>query len=605
MTTSTITGTITTGVTLTGASFTNPVTVASGASISGPNGVYAAQNWTIQNDGTVSGDTIDSGIHLNGGGGAVTNAASGSISGGAYGVNITGATGTVANYGSIGGGNTGVYVGQGTDAFVKNAGTISGGGLFGVYLAGTEATLANSGAITGSYAAFLDADTANRLIVEVGAVFGGVVKANATAANTIELASSASAGTLSGLGSEYVGFQTVTIDSGASWDVAGSLSAFGGVTVEGFTSHDMIDLTGLAFNAGDRADLNSSTDVLTISDSGGHVLGTIQFNGSVTGDFFHLISDGNSGTFVEDDETPCFCHGTRIRTPKGEVAIEALRIGDLVNVADGPALPVKWIGRRSYRDWQAIGNPDVQPVLFKAGSLADRVPVRDLLVSPQHAMLLDGMLVPARHLVNGISVLKLEDMERIDYFHLELERHAVIFSEGAAAESFADDDSRDAFHNADEYRALYPAEPRRRFVEYCAPRVEDGYALDALRRALATRGARLLPTARAARTPVQQGYLDRATRTMVEGWAIAPNGEPVMVAVVVNGAVVGQTFADSYREDLKKTGIGDGRCSFHFVLPQPLSPELNHRIEVRRASDWTLLHGGPVTLGAVATRLAA
>src|SRR5262249_6879595 len=153
-----------------------------------------------------------------------------------------------------------------------------------------------------------------------------------------------------------------------------------------------------------------------------------------------------------------FCRGTRIRTPKGEVAIEALEIGDLVAVAGGPALPLKWIGRRSYRDWQAAGKPEVQPGLFKAGSLADHIPARDLRASREHAMLLNGVLVPARHLVNGVSILKLEDMEQIDYFHLELERHAVIFAEGAAAESFADDDSRAAFHNADEYRALYPSE---------------------------------------------------------------------------------------------------------------------------------------------------
>jgi hypothetical protein len=497
MTTSTITGTITTGVTLTGVSYANPVTVASGASISGSDAIYAAQNWTIQNEGAVSGDTINSGIHLDGGGGAVTNTASGSISGGAYGINITGAAGMVANYGSIGGGNTGVYIGQGTDAFIENTGTISGDGLFGVYLAGTDATLENSGTVAGAYAAFLDADTANRLIIEAGAVFGGVVKANATAANTIDLAPGA--GTLVGLGSEYIGFQTVTIDSGATWDVTGAVAGFAGVTVEGFTSHDKIDLTDLAFDAGNQADLNPSTDVLTISDSAGHVLGTIQFDDSVTGDFFHLLSDGNNGTFVEDDETPCFCRGTHIRTPKGEAAIETLRIGDLVTVADGTALPVKWIGRRSYREWLAVGNPNVQPILFKVGSLADGVPARDLLVSPEHAMLLDGMLIPARHLVNGISILKLENMEKIDYFHLELERHAPIFAEGAAAESFADDDSRSAFHNADEYRALYPGEPRRRSVEYCAPRVEDGYELDALRRALADRAPRLLSTAKAAR----------------------------------------------------------------------------------------------------------
>ena len=607
MTTDTITGTITTGVTLSSASYTNPVTIASGASITGAGGganaVYSNQSaWTVQNDGTISGGAYN-GVLFDGVGGVITNDLTGSIGGNAYGVFITGPEGAVENAGSIGGG-VGVYIGQGTDASVSNAGTIAGGASFGVWLAGANATLENSGTIVGGESVYLAASSNNRLIVDPGAVFVGDVVANASAANTLELASGASTGTISGFGDQYQGFQAITIDSGASWDVAGSLSAFQGVTIEGFDSDDKLDLTGLAFNAGDTADLNHGTDVLTIKDGGGHTLGTIQLAGDFNGDFFHLLDDGNGGTFVEDDETPCFCRGTNIRTPRGEASIETLGIGDLVMTADGP-LPVKWIGRRSYRDWQAVGNHDVQPILFRAGSLADRIPARDLLVSPQHAMFLDGMLVPACHLVNGISILKLEDMEQIDYFHLELERHAVIFAEGAAAESFADDDSRDAFHNAHEYRALYPDQPRRRFVEYCAPRVEDGYALDVLRRALAARATRLRPNRKAARTPAQQGYLDRATRTMVEGWALPPTGdEPVMLAIVVNGAVVGQTFADRYREDLKSAGF-DGHCSFHFILPQPLSPELSHRIEVRRESDWTLLHGGPVTLSPAVARAAA
>jgi hypothetical protein len=70
----------------------------------------------------------------------------------------------------------------------------------------------------------------------------------------------------------------------------------------------------------------------------------------------------------------------------------------------------------------------------------------------------------------------------------------------------------------------------------------------------------------------------------------------VKLAIVVNGAVVGQTLANLYRTDLTEAGFGDGHCSFRFTLPQSLSPEIGHRIEVRRESDWSLLHGGPVTL---------
>ena len=98
-------------------------------------------------------------------------------------------------------------------------------------------------------------------------------------------------------------------------------------------------------------------------------------------------------------------------------------------------------------------------------------------------MFLDGFLVPARHLVNGSSIVRERNLERVDYFHIELENHYVIYAEGARSETFIDDDSRGMFHNAAEYAVLYPDAPEP--AGYCARRVENGYELEALRQRLA------------------------------------------------------------------------------------------------------------------------
>jgi autotransporter passenger strand-loop-strand repeat protein len=350
-----------------------------------------------------------------------------------------------------------------------------------------------------------------------------------------------------------------------------------------------IDLRGIAFDTGGTAILDSATDILTVTESAGTY--TQQLAGDYSEDYFTLASDNNGGTLITEQMTPCYCRGTRIRTPRGEVAVEELRIGDRVATIGGAALPLKWIGRRTYRDWLAVGDPDVQPIRFKAGSIADNVPARDLLVSPEHAMFLDGVLIPARHLVNGLSILKVERMEEIEYFHLEFDRHVVIFAESAAAESFTDDDSRMLFHNADEYRRLYPDEPRSRYAAFCAPRIEAGYEVEAVRRGLAARATRLSPDGTAAIAPLR-GYLDRVSRMTVEGWAFTPNDDgPVRLAVLANGVVIGQVTADRYRADLKAAGIGNGRHGFRFVLRQGFAGDVSHRIEVRRESDWSALPG--------------
>jgi hypothetical protein len=125
----------------------------------------------------------------------------------------------------------------------------------------------------------------------------------------------------------------------------------------------------------------------------------------------------------------------------------------------------------------------LQPIRISAGSLGDGLPRRDLFVSPEHAMFIDGVLVPARCLVNGVSIVQVSAPGPVDYIHVELPRHDVIVAEGALSESFVDDDSREMFHNASEYAALYPGARER--PTFCAPRVEAGFKLEAIRQRLA------------------------------------------------------------------------------------------------------------------------
>ena len=94
-------------------------------------------------------------------------------------------------------------------------------------------------------------------------------------------------------------------------------------------------------------------------------------------------------------------------------------------------------------------------------------------------MYLDGVLIEARDLINGVSIVQAERVENGQYFHIELDSHDVVIAEGALAESFIDDDGRGLFHNAHEYRALYP-DAAKEVVQYCAPRLQDGYGVEAV-----------------------------------------------------------------------------------------------------------------------------
>ena len=158
----------------------------------------------------------------------------------------------------------------------------------------------------------------------------------------------------------------------------------------------------------------------------------------------------------------CFLIGTRILTPRGEVPVEELTIGDLVDTLNG-LRPVKWIGRRTFK--KVASSPwhkSVAPIRVARFALHDRYPHRDLYLSPGHSLFVDGVLIPVKHLVNDRLVVRAEmdDREVIEYFHIELETHEVIFAEGAPAETLLVTDGREGFANFVEYERLYGSEER-------------------------------------------------------------------------------------------------------------------------------------------------
>ena len=185
----------------------------------------------------------------------------------------------------------------------------------------------------------------------------------------------------------------------------------------------------------------------------------------------------------------CFCAGARLLTERGEVAVEALRVGDRLITVSGEARPVIWMGRRRY-DCAGDPHPElIWPVVVERGALGDDAPARDLWLSPEHCLYVENRLVQVKRLVNGASVRQVA-CDRVDYWHVELERHDAIFAEGLAAETFLDAGNRANFESADVV-TLHPRFAPKSLADACAAFLEAGAPLTALRARLAERAATL------------------------------------------------------------------------------------------------------------------
>jgi hypothetical protein len=199
-------------------------------------------------------------------------------------------------------------------------------------------------------------------------------------------------------------------------------------------------------------------------------------------------ADFTTARGVSDDtlliDNPCYALGTRLATPAGEVPVEALRPGDMVlALVDGgwQPRPVRWVGCFTV-DLARHKQPlHAAPIRICANAIADGVPHRDLLVSPDHALFCDGVLIQAQALVNGATILRDPARGRVTYLHVELDRHAIVLAERAPAESYLDTGNRGSFATEAGVRPLFPdlTAPCHPATETCVPLVLTGAQVEA------------------------------------------------------------------------------------------------------------------------------
>jgi hypothetical protein len=209
----------------------------------------------------------------------------------------------------------------------------------------------------------------------------------------------------------------------------------------------------------------------------------------------------------------CFLRGTTIRTAEGDRKVEDLALGDLLPTVFGGIRSIQWIGRYPFRK----GDPaeawvgDVLPVRVARSTLGPDIPHADLYITKAHALLIDGLLVPVCNLINGttITVYDAGELDELEFFHIKLEHHDVIYAEGAPCETLVHVDEN-AVNFAEYLRQYGPPtitddarcapwvgfgrriEMRSHFRSAISPWIDCRQKLDIIRDELEKRGMALL-----------------------------------------------------------------------------------------------------------------
>jgi len=274
----------------------------------------------------------------------------------------------------------------------------------------------------------------------------------------------------------------VAFDTNVGELLLDSVPTFHG-TIAGFGNTDTIVMP----NLGNAVNATLSGSTLNITNGSGGTVEAIAINTSsmnYSEAIWNVTENlGNSQATLKVSgvtAAACYAAGTRIKTPTGEIAVEHLVAGDMVHAHFAGTAAVVWIGHR-HVDCRRHPKPaEVWPVRVSAHAFGPRMPSRDVLLSPDHAVFAGDVLIPIKHLINGKTITQ-EKVDTVTYYHLELAEHDVLLADGLPAESYLETGNRAAFDNAGGEVALYPDFGMRRWEAFgCAPLVVTGPLLNAV-----------------------------------------------------------------------------------------------------------------------------
>ena len=502
---------------------------------------------------------------------------------------------------------------QASQVVLESTGTLDLTGGATLHTSGTIQVLAGAGVEIDSGASMT---TGGKLAVS------GVIEA-LSGVGSLGWSSVSGTGTIEANGGTVDLLNAISSNSGVSFDIGdttGSVLEIGGTINSGNTISFLGPVGELALGGGGRPKLtidglNVGTgptnfiDVLgtTVSvSSGGTGSGTsgnvVLSSGATlmladitnSSGSWHVqtANDGNGGTDIYLS-TVCYAAGTHILTPHGERMVEDLAPGDTVITVSGAQRherTIRWVGRRHIDLARHEAPERVAPICIRRSAIADATPHRDLLVSPDHAILLDGKLICARQLVNGTTIRQDTTRASVTYFHVELDTHAILLAEGLPAESYLDTGNRGFFSNADVPLVLHPdlsdtsLHPSR-VTSSCAPFVSDAEDVEPVWRQLAERASAL------GQAP-QAGCFsaDPALHIVVNGRTVRPlsrdNNRYVFVLpkgtslIRLVSHASQATAARPWLEDRRRLGVYVSRVVLHSagdVLDVPLDhPDLSN-----------------------------
>ncbi|ASL40293.1 hypothetical protein CBI36_07380 [Acetobacter oryzifermentans] len=417
--------------------------------------------------GTASNTTVDSGgvIKVTSGGTATDS----TINGGSAGISANGVlnTATVGSNGRItvsSGGSANAVTVNASGALVVSKGgilsatVVSSGGELGV-----AGTASNTSVDSGGVIEITSGGTATGTTVNSG----GLVYADSnsildtTTVSNGGQVSAASGATISGtLTLENGGSATIWNNAGGSVDLQGGSNT--GLVISGLASGGTLNTVINGFDGASASNSDSielagvkAADVSNVSyPTANQVQLTLNNGNTIT---LNIVGVGNYGFTLTDGADGwlsyevCFLSGSMIRTPEGDVAVENLQIGDRVVALDWKnnkeaSHRVAWVGKAHATVRPELSDDEAgYPVRILKDAIAQGVPYKDMLITPEHCLFFEGKFVPARMLVNGVSIFYDKSITSYDYYHVETEQHSVITADGMLTESYLDTGNRSSF----------------------------------------------------------------------------------------------------------------------------------------------------------------